>query len=166
MFQLKSLSIKAVPEALQRARHYRLLNEPVEAESICLDVLTVDPENKEAVILLVLSRADQLERGGRAALQRAREALAMVEDGYEREYYAGLLCERQAKTVLRGRGRRVGVVAYEWFRQAMGHYERAIEVQPTGVEDATLRWNTCVRIIERHPHCAPDPTEHIELGLE
>ena len=54
----------------------------------------------------------------------------------------------------------------QWFRRAMGHYEAAIENHPRGVEDATLRWNTCARLIERHRHCAPDPHEHIELGLE
>ena len=166
MFELRSLSRQAVPDALQKARQYRLLNEPVEAESICLDVLAVEPENEEAVALLVLARADQLEKGGAAALHRAREALAMIGNGYRREYYAGLLCERQAKTVLRRRGRRSGAIAYEWFRRAMKHYDEAIRNQPPGDEDATLRWNTCVRLIERHPRCAPDPTEHIELGLE
>ena len=111
MFQLKSLSLDAVPDALEQARNYRLLNEPVEAESICLDVLAVDPENEEAVVLLLLARSDQLEKGGSAALDRACEALSMVEDEYAHEYYAGLICERQAKHMLRGRGRRAGAVA-------------------------------------------------------
>jgi len=34
------------------------------------------------------------------------------------------------------------------------------------VGDVTLRWNACVRMIERHPRCAPDPEERAELGIE
>ena len=39
MFELKPLSQDAIPKALERADRYRLLNEPAEAESICLDIL-------------------------------------------------------------------------------------------------------------------------------
>lgn len=166
MFALKALSIEAVPEALHQARQYRLLNEPVEAESICLDVLAVEPDHQEAAVLLLLARTDQLASGGAAALNRARRALSSIEGEYAKAYFAGLICERQAKTTLNGRGRRSGAVAYEWFRRAMAHYEDALAKHPTGNEDAALRWNTCARIIERYPHCAPDPTEHSELGLE
>ena len=46
MFQLKSLSMEGITAALDKAERYRLLNEPREAESICLDVLEIDPENR------------------------------------------------------------------------------------------------------------------------
>ena len=36
----------AVPAALAKAERYRLLNEPGEAESICLDVLQIDPAER------------------------------------------------------------------------------------------------------------------------
>ena len=39
MFELERISIDAVPAALEKAERYRLLNEPLMAESICLDVL-------------------------------------------------------------------------------------------------------------------------------
>jgi len=39
MSELKTLSKNAIPGALEKAERYRLLNEPAEAESICLDVL-------------------------------------------------------------------------------------------------------------------------------
>lgn len=165
--RLRTLSVEAVPAALENARQYRLLNEPAEAESICLDVLDVDPANQEAAILLLLARSDQLEGGGNAAFNRARKALANVEGEYQHAYYSGLLCERRAKAILlERRGRRTGILAYEWFRRALDYYELALEKHPPGDEDATLRWNACVRMIERHPDCVPDPTEHIELGLE
>jgi len=44
-FNLKPMSKDAVPAALAKAERYRLLNEPGEAESICLDILQVDPQN-------------------------------------------------------------------------------------------------------------------------
>ena len=42
MRELKPLSRDAVDAALAKAERYRFLNEPGEAESICLDILTVD----------------------------------------------------------------------------------------------------------------------------
>ena len=50
MFELKPLSKEAIPKALERAERYRLLNEPVEAESICRDVLHVEPGNQQALL--------------------------------------------------------------------------------------------------------------------
>ena len=64
MFELKPLSTEAIPAALEKAERYRLLNEPGEAESICLDVLKADPENQQALITLVA-------RGDRSFWQRA-----------------------------------------------------------------------------------------------
>ncbi len=42
-FRLKPLSEKSVEAALRKAEHYRLLNEPRQAESICLDIVEVQP---------------------------------------------------------------------------------------------------------------------------
>src|SRR6185503_3473953 len=95
MFELKRLSPAAVPAALEKAHRYRLLNEPTDAESICRDVLAVDPENQEALVTLALS--DQLEERMAAAYDQARVALSQLKDEYKRLYYAGILCERRAK---------------------------------------------------------------------
>jgi len=54
-FELKRLSAEAVPAALERAERYRLLNEPVQAESICLDILAVDSDNQQALVCLLLA---------------------------------------------------------------------------------------------------------------
>jgi len=166
MFELKPLSLDAVPAALAKAEHYRLLNEPEEAESICIDVLDVDPDNQRALIQLLLARTDQLDQGSPNTLKRAREVLPRLEGEYERAYYGGLICERQAKALLQRRGKRSGFVAYEWFQYALEQYQQAIEAHASDKTDATLRWNTCVRIIERHPHCVPAPEESAELGIE
>ena len=61
MFELKPISRDAIPEALAKVERYRLLNEPWQAESICRDVLAIDPANQTAIILLVLSPADQFD---------------------------------------------------------------------------------------------------------
>lgn len=50
-FELKILSPEAVPRALAKAERYRLLNDPGEAESICLDALRAAPHNQEAMRL-------------------------------------------------------------------------------------------------------------------
>ena len=62
MFQLKPLSPEAVPAAIEKAMRYRLLNEPAEAESICLDVLEIDSTNQRALVILLLSITDQFGR--------------------------------------------------------------------------------------------------------
>lgn len=166
MFEIKPLSADAVPAALEKADHYRLLNEPEEAESICIDVLEVEPDNQRALIQLLLARTDQLDQGSPNTLKRAREVVSRLEGEYDRAYYDGLICERQAKALLQRRGRRSGFVAYKWFQFALEQYQQAIDYRPEDTADATLRWNTCVRIIERHPHCVPAPEESAELGLE
>src|SRR5207249_10412697 len=59
MFDLKPLNPDAIPKALQKAERYRLLNEPEDAGSICLDVLAVDPDHADAVLTLLLALTDQ-----------------------------------------------------------------------------------------------------------
>ena len=34
-------------------------------------------------------------------------------------------------------------------------FERAESVRPPGNDDAILRWNTCVRVLQRHPELRP-----------
>ncbi len=62
MSELKSLSKDAIPAALEKAERYRWLNEPAEAESICLDVLKADPENQGAIVTLLLALTDRFEK--------------------------------------------------------------------------------------------------------
>src|SRR5687768_17611690 len=99
MFTLKSLSTEGIPAALEKAMRYRLLNEPRAAESICLDILEVQPENQQALVTLLLALTDQLSRDMSVA-RRARTLLPHLQHEYERQYYAGIICERQAKAVL------------------------------------------------------------------
>ena len=41
----------------------------------------------------------------------------------------------------------------------MDKYDQASAVHPPGNEDALLRWNTCARLLERHPDLRPAPTD-------
>src|SRR5438105_9580417 len=165
MFELKPLSIEAVPKALERADRYRLLNEPAEAESICLDILSADPKNQRALVTLILALTDQFgQQRFSVGENRCEDFVARLHDGYERAYYAGVVCERRAKAAFsRHMG---GAMAYEWFREAMGWYEAAEKIRPPGNDDALLRWNTCARIFLHNRDLQPSEEERIEPYLE
>src|SRR5688500_16126960 len=175
MFEMKRITRAGVATALQKAERYRLLNEPSAAESICLDVLEVEPDNQAALVQLALARSDQFEDELSGAVERAREPLARVDDPYKRAYYHGIVCERRAREPLarvddpyrrayyhgivcerRARAQLHlaspggGAIAYDWLRRAMEFYEEAERLRPEGHDEALLRWNTCARIIERH----------------
>ncbi len=148
-FALKRISTDAIERAVQRAEHYRLLNDPDQAESICLDILAIEPGNLPARITLILSLSDQFQQGGGShAVRRAKEHLAMLPGDYERAYYAGLVAERQGRAHLQHGGME-RAFAYEGLHEAMQYYEQAEGLKPAGVDDAILRWNACVRTIER-----------------
>jgi hypothetical protein len=163
MFALKPLNADAIESALAKAERYRLLNEPGEAESICLDVLEVDPDNQAAHVTLLLALTDQFGEEPRA-YQRARQALEHLHGEYDRAYYGGMIAERRAKAQIGGRtGTAVGV--HEWIRDAMDCYERAEAVRPHGNDDARLRWNACVRFLQRHPQLRPASEERSEIEM-
>lgn len=164
MFELKTLSKEAVPRALEKAERYRLLNEPNEAESICLDVLRVAPDNQQALVVLLLALTDQFEHGTTAG--EARQVLPRLHEEYDRLYYEGLICERQAKAQLRRGGPGARFAAYEWFREAMSWYERAEAVRLAGNDDAALRWNACARALMQNRELEPAPREGPEPPLE
>jgi hypothetical protein len=165
MLELKPLSAEAIPRALEKAERYRLLNEPGEAESICLDILTIDSENQQALVILLLARTDQFEEWGGDVAQ-ALEVIPRLRGEYERAYYAGIICERHAKAQLKRGGPGSASMAWSGFRDAMQLYTEAEALRPPGNDDARLRWNTCVRILERHPDVQPRVDEPYEAPLE
>ena len=153
MFATKPISQGSVPGALAKAERYRLLNEPGEAESICRDILDIDPSNHEAMISLILALTDQIPHDGQA-FSHAQRAIERMPTAYDRAYYAGIAWERRAKARhLTGQGSH-GYV-YEWIVKAMNLFEEAEHVRPAGNDDAVLRWNACVRFLARNPALAP-----------
>ena len=137
-FELKTLSSGAVPRALAKAERFRLLNEPGEAESICLDALEVDPDNQQALVMLVLALSDQLGDGKGSVVGEALRLVARLRDDYERAYYAGLISERRAKAQLARNTPGCGSRAFASLREAMTWYERA---EPSGRPATTMRYS-------------------------
>src|SRR5205814_3547227 len=165
MFELKLLSIDAIPEALEKAERYRLLNGPGDAESICLDVLRADPDNQTALITLLLAVSDRFSKGYGVSDTQAKEFLVRVKGEYERAYYTGILAERRAKAKLAQGTPGSRFYAYDGFREAMSWFEKAEAIRPAGNDDALLRWNTCARIIMQNK-LVPREEERVELQLE
>jgi len=166
MFDLKPLSKEAVPRALEKAERYRLLDEPADAESICLDVLRVDPGNQQALVMLLLALTDQFGDGLSRAFAEARAVLPKLENEYARAYYGGIIQERRARSQLAHGGPAGGYMAYDAFKEAMSCFEKAERLRPPGNDDALLRWNACARLLERNPHVVAGPQEHSEPPLE
>ena len=162
MFEPKPLSAESIPDALEKAEQYRLLNEPRLAESICLDVLAVDPDNQEALRCIVLATADLLKRRRDAGVKQAREYIARLKDEYRRAYYNGIVCERRGLVVLREAAHYYQHVAHGWFTTAMEYYAEAEKLRPPGNDAVILRWNTVVRIFQTYPNLEPFPDDDHE----
>lgn len=166
MSELKPLSKEAIPAALEKAVRYRLLNEPAEAESICLDVLKADPENQEAIITLLLAVTDRFGKGYGVSDTQAKELLSRIKGEYDRTYYTGIFAERRAKAKLAQHTPDFRFQAYDLLREAMSWFAKAEAIQPQGNDEALLRWNTCARIIERNKLVPREIEEHVEFPLE
>jgi hypothetical protein len=167
MYRLKPLSKEAVPAALAKAERYRLLNEPGEAESICLDILDIDPGNQDAAIVLLLALTDQFpHESSNKVIARAGDIAGQLSDEYDRAYYSGIVRERRAKAVLQHQVYGATINAVEWLREAMGFYERAEAIRPAHNDDAVLRWNACARLLMQLPDIQPDLSAPEPIQLE
>ena len=166
MPELKPITREGIASALEKAVRYRLLNEPHAAESICLDILAVDPENADAHATLVLAITDQFDLAHGELLPNARDAVAHLTDPYSQAYYNGIICERWAKAVLRRGVPGSSELAYEWIEKAMDWYARAESIRPAGDDDPLLRWNSCVRLLAANPRLKPRESEEYEPSFE
>ncbi|PRQ05575.1 hypothetical protein [Enhygromyxa salina] len=164
IFELKPIHVDSVPHSLAKARKYRDLNDPRQAESICHDILAVDPDNRDARLELILAMSDQFS-GTRKSPRTVdiMQHIDKLDDAYSRLYYRGLITEREALGFLE-RGH-AAAFAYEGLREAMDLYEAAEKLRPVGNDDAILRWNACVRVIRREKLRPPAEYAH-ELPLE
>ncbi|MEO5568675.1 MAG: hypothetical protein ABIR92_09290 [Gemmatimonadaceae bacterium] len=159
--QLKPITPAGIPSALKKVERYRLLNDAVAAESICLDVLEVDAGNQEALHSLILAITDQLETEGTEGVARARKLLPRIENEYVRHYLAGIICERRGKAQVHRGALGSGEVAADWFREAMTWYARAEAMRPANNDESILRWNSCVRMLGKHePSGRFEPREY------
>lgn len=146
---LKKISQSGIAEAISKAQLYRYLNEPEETESICKDILAVDPENQMALRTLGLAITDQFSGQSSDRYTEAEHVFGRLTDPYESHYYMGLLHERRAKAQMRA-GCPPRLLT-EQFKEAMLHFEQAEKMRPPENDDALLRWNRCVRLLEALP---------------
>jgi hypothetical protein len=144
-YVLKRILPSGIEAALGKADKYRELNQPAEAESICRDVLSIDAEHQLALRVLGLAITDQFEPSSGERFAEARQVFARLRDPYERAFYGGLACERQAKAQLAAHLPLRSVRPL--FDQALALYAEAEACRPAGNDDAILRWNSCVRTL-------------------
>ncbi len=133
------------------------MNDPLEAESICRDILAVDADNRDARVTLILALTDQFDRHLNETFQPACDLASKLDDEYSRAYYNGLICERRGKQHLRRGGPGSGYAAYDWYHKAMDYYAEAQKLKPEGNDSSILRWNAIVRTLQRHPDVVPEP---------
>jgi len=148
-FKLKTISQAGIPEAIAKAELYRSLNEPEEAESICRDILAVEPEHQLALRLLGLAITDQFSGDASDRYGEVETLFLRLAEPYERFYYTGLLHERRAKAQMRVR--RSPHTLTPLFEEAMRCFAEAEAIRPPGNDDAILRWNRCARLLQSHP---------------
>jgi hypothetical protein len=147
--QLKSISKAGIPEAVAKVELYRYLNEPEEAESICRDILVVDPDHQLARRMLGLAITDQFAGLAADRYAEVQSIFQSLRDPYERNYYTGLLHERRAKAQLHS-----GCsphILLPLIEEALRCFAEAEKLRPAGNDDSILRWNRCVRLLESRP---------------
>lgn len=145
-YQLKHISPDAIAEAVAKAELYRSFNEPEEAESICRDILAVEPRHQLALRLLGLALTDQFTSRGMDRSREAERIFEELQDPYERHYYTGILYERRAKAQLNTGNPRAPILTL--FEEALRLFAEAERIRPAGNDDAILRWNRCVRMLQ------------------
>jgi len=167
MLELKTIQPEAVSSSLEMAKWYRLLGEPDESESICLDILAVDPGHQDALITLLLALTDKFAHTGlNPAFDEARKTVDKLDSAYCKAYYSGIIFERRAKYHLHQDEPGSGSLAYEWFARAMEAFDQAMAGCDPDNQDAVLRWNSCVRIINSRTDIRPDDGAAPETFLD
>jgi tetratricopeptide (TPR) repeat protein len=145
-YKIKRISTAGIAAAIAKAERYRSLNEPEEAESICRDILAIEPQHQLAARLLGLALTDQFTGRGSDRYREAEEIFRELKDPYERLYYTGILHERRAKAQLKAGQLPRSLSAL--FDHALHSFAEAEKIRPAGNDDAILRWNRCVRLLQ------------------
>jgi hypothetical protein len=154
MFALKPITHDSLGTALAKAERYRLLNEPGEAESICRDILEIEPHNQPALISLILALTDQIPQDTHA-FANAISTVERLEAAYDRFYYSGIAWERRAKARRNWGGHGADLYTYDWLVKALQLFGEAERLRVPGNDDSVLRWNACVRFLACHKELGP-----------
>jgi len=146
-FAFRLLYKDSIPDAMKKSERYRLLGEPDEAESVCIDVLQVDPDNQEARVDLILAISDQFGRERRPRVELAMKIVGELTDEYQRRYYEAVVLEREARAHIDLET--PPVLVFLRYCEAMDRFALAASIRPPGDDSAVIRWNACVRAIRR-----------------
>ena len=146
-FAFRLLSKDSIADAMKKAERYRLLGEPDEAESVCLDILQVDPDNQDARVDLILAISDQFPRERKPRVEVAMKVVGELTDEYQRVYYEAVVLEREARAHLALET--PPVLVFLRYCEAMDRFAAAAAIRPPGDDSAVIRWNACVRAIRQ-----------------
>lgn len=146
--QVKPLGARNLSAAVTLAKHYRDLNQPEEAESICRDILSVSADHDEALRTLGLALTDRFPTAWMTLFDEACTTFAKLSSEYERVYYTGVAWERYAKAQLEGGRIQNAIHAFE---QAITRFEQADALGSPDDPAPILRYNRCVRALTTHP---------------
>ncbi len=161
--ELKRLRKESLAAAVEKAVHYRDLNQPEEAESICRDILDVDGQHQVAWRLLGLALTDRFATGPVGLFEQAVEAFEHLNDAYDETYHLGVAWERAAKAHLERSETQSAVTGFE---TALQLFEKAGSMRPDS-PDPILRWNRCARLMSTHPQLRDGidaPDHSVRLG--
>lgn len=148
--KLKTISKSGIAEAIAKAELYRSLNEPEEAESICRDILAADPDHMLGRRMLGLAITDQFTGEGADRYAEVERIFQGLADPYERLYFTGLIYERRVKAQLHAG--RAPHTLMPLLEQALRCFAEAEKIHPPNNDEAILRWNRCVRLLQSNPH--------------
>ncbi len=135
-----------INSALDKAKQYRLLLEPELAVSICLDIFNIDKKHQETIIVYILALSDNLSKQKNDT--KIFDAIKLLTSEYHKKYYTGIYHERKALSLMKGN--MSASFAYNLFTKAMDFYKQAIEISADDNDDAILRYNSCIRIIQHN----------------
>ncbi len=143
----------SISTVLDKARQYRSLREPELAISICIDIFAVDVNNQDALVIYILALTDQYShQHAKVQPKKIADTIARLESEFHRIYYTGIFLERKARALLKNPMSQS--FAYESLMEAVAKYEMAEKMAPKHCSDPILRYNSCLRTIEKE-HLQP-----------
>lgn len=138
----------SIESVLERAREYRSLLQPEMAISICLDIFAVDEDNQDALVIYILALTDQLVQiESKIHHKKITDSIKKLKSDFHRHYYTGIFLEKRARSLLRHSMSRS--FAYEAFMEAIKEFEIAEKMAPAHCADPILRYNSCIRTINK-----------------
>jgi tetratricopeptide (TPR) repeat protein len=141
-YELKPLTQKNLDSAMEMAKHYRDLNQPEEAESICRDILGVAPTHEGALRTLGLALTDRFPQST-SFFEEAIAVFGKLPGEYDRVYLTGVAWERWAKVQIATSPSN----ALHGYEEALEQFEKAEKLGHADRPEPLLRYNCCVRAL-------------------